>query len=140
MPRLEPAVDREQLPQTIGDRVRVVRETFGVANEGCEGGRGHAVMTRRAAALFLADAVRLAAASSMIRSAAASPAPIVRERVRGTTAGDRPVTRAGETTTLASIARSWIRNTRAMTDASTTSPSDTCLPPSGTAIRFGFDG
>jgi hypothetical protein len=35
MPRLEPAVDREQLPQTIGDRVRVVRETFGVANEGC---------------------------------------------------------------------------------------------------------
>jgi hypothetical protein len=54
MPRLEPAVDREQLPQTIGDRVRVVRETFGVANEGCEGGRGHAVMTRRAAALFLA--------------------------------------------------------------------------------------
>ena len=72
----------------------------------------------------------------MTRTAAESPAPIVCERVRGATAGDRAVTCAGEMTTLASIPRRWDRNTRAMTDASTISPSDPCLRPSGTAIRF----
>lgn len=96
------------------------------------------------------DAARLAAPSSMNRSAAARPGPIVRDRVCGVTgavtgidatdapprAGDRPFTRAGEMTRLASIARRRILNSRATTHASTTSPSDSCLPPSGTATRF----
>jgi hypothetical protein len=68
------------------------------------------------------DAARLAAPSSMRRSAATSPAPIVPGRVLGVTAGARR-TFAGETTTLASTARRRILNSRATTDASTTSPS-----------------
>jgi hypothetical protein len=66
------------------------------------------------------DAARLAAASSIARSAAASPVPIAAGRAPGATARDRPVTRAGETTSSASIASSRIRNSRATIDASTT--------------------
>jgi tRNA-Thr(GGU) m(6)t(6)A37 methyltransferase TsaA len=41
VPGIEPAVDREQRLETLGDRVRIVDEALGVADEGGEGGRGH---------------------------------------------------------------------------------------------------
>ena len=78
-----------------------------------------------------------AAPSSSIRSAAASPVPIVRLRVRGVTGVRvRRCTCAGATISLASIARRRILSSRATTDASTRSPSESGLPSSGTAIRF----
>jgi hypothetical protein len=91
---------------------------------------------RRARVPIARDAARIAAPSPMDRSAAASPAPIARDRARGATTGDRLVTRAGEMTRPASMASRRILNSRATTDASTTSPSDSRLPPSGTAGRF----
>jgi hypothetical protein len=86
------------------------------------------------------DAARLSAPSSMHRTAAASPAPIARGRGRVATTGDRHFARAGEMTTLASTARRRSRNSRATRDASTTSPSDSRPPASGTAIRFAVAG
>jgi hypothetical protein len=91
---------------------------------------------RRADLPIARDAARLAAPSPIDRSAAASPAPIARDRARGAKTGDRLLTRAGEMTTPASIASTRILNSRATTDASTTSPSDSRRPPSGTAVRF----
>lgn len=78
-----------------------------------------------------------AAPSSSMRSAAASPVPILRLRVRAVTGVRvRRCTRAGATISLASIARRRILSSRATTDASTRSPLESGLPSSGTAIRF----
>lgn len=49
-------------------------------------------------------------------------------------AGDRALSSAGETTTLASSVSRRILKTRASTDASITSPSDSGLLPSGVAV------
>ena len=78
-----------------------------------------------------------AAPSSSMRSAAASPVPILRLRVRAVPGVRvRRCTRAGATISLASIARRRILSSRATTDASTRSPLESGLPSSGTAIRF----
>src|SRR4051794_19091823 len=96
----------------------------------CDGGQPRPRVRIPPSPLAARDAARLASPSQSRRSAVASPAP---------TARGRPVTCAGTTTRLASIASSRILNSRATTDASTSSPSESCPPPSGTAARV-LDG